>query len=383
MSEYQYFEFLAIDRPLTAKEMAKLRCYSTRARITTTSFINEYHWGDFKGDADKWMELYFDAFMHVACWGTRIFKLRLPASVLSPQMVAKFCAGDSFDLVHGGGRTVLTFTSEQDGGGDWEAPEGWLSTLTSLRPELAWGDLRCLYLGWLLGVQNEEVDPDSQEPAVPAGLGQLSDSLLSLVDFLRLDQDLLAVAAQASPTKITRVRDRGEIKALIKKMPAKDKDEFLTRLALGEGAAAVGAEVIRKLNAEDRPRLQLSGMQPLRCVKEIMRAAEEHRRCRLELEAKRTAEEASRRQRTEALARANYLDRIAAGAAGLWKKVDELIGVGQPKSYDQAVKLLVDLKDLDSRKGNIADFRTRVEALIAVHARKGRLLERIRTAGVG
>ncbi len=42
MSEYQYFEFQAIDRPLSRKEMAELRSYSTRARITPTSFVNDY-----------------------------------------------------------------------------------------------------------------------------------------------------------------------------------------------------------------------------------------------------------------------------------------------------------------------------------------------------
>ena len=49
MSEYQYYEFQAIDRPLTADEMATLRQYSTRARITPTSFVNEYNWGDSAG----------------------------------------------------------------------------------------------------------------------------------------------------------------------------------------------------------------------------------------------------------------------------------------------------------------------------------------------
>ncbi len=34
VSEYQYFEFQAIDRPLSKKEMAELRCYSTRAMLT-------------------------------------------------------------------------------------------------------------------------------------------------------------------------------------------------------------------------------------------------------------------------------------------------------------------------------------------------------------
>lgn len=45
MSEYQYYELQAIDRPLTAMEMSDLRSYSTRARITQTSFVNESSWG--------------------------------------------------------------------------------------------------------------------------------------------------------------------------------------------------------------------------------------------------------------------------------------------------------------------------------------------------
>lgn len=43
MSEYQYYEFLALDRPLASKQRAELRSLSTRAEITATRFVNEYH----------------------------------------------------------------------------------------------------------------------------------------------------------------------------------------------------------------------------------------------------------------------------------------------------------------------------------------------------
>ncbi len=68
VSEYRYFEFQAIDRPLSKKEIAELRSYSTRARITPTSFVNEYSWGNFKGDADVWMDKYFDGFLYIVNW---------------------------------------------------------------------------------------------------------------------------------------------------------------------------------------------------------------------------------------------------------------------------------------------------------------------------
>ncbi len=53
MSEYQYYEFLAIDRPLDAAEQAEVQSMSTRARITATSFVNDYHWGNFRADPDR------------------------------------------------------------------------------------------------------------------------------------------------------------------------------------------------------------------------------------------------------------------------------------------------------------------------------------------
>jgi hypothetical protein len=48
VSEYQYYEFLAVDRPLSEAQRAQLRALSTRAEITATRFTNEYQWSDFK-----------------------------------------------------------------------------------------------------------------------------------------------------------------------------------------------------------------------------------------------------------------------------------------------------------------------------------------------
>lgn len=39
MSEYQCYEFLAVDRPLDARQQDEVRALSTRARVNATSFI--------------------------------------------------------------------------------------------------------------------------------------------------------------------------------------------------------------------------------------------------------------------------------------------------------------------------------------------------------
>jgi len=79
MSEYQYYEFLAIDRSLDRAEIAELRALSTRAEITPTRFANEYNWGDFKGSPERMMERYFDAhvYTHAAALMRRLDKARL------------------------------------------------------------------------------------------------------------------------------------------------------------------------------------------------------------------------------------------------------------------------------------------------------------------
>ncbi|MGC5032573.1 hypothetical protein [Micromonospora sp. DT229] len=55
---------MAVDRPLTSGEQRELRALSTRARITSSSCVNDYQWGDLKGDPLEWMQRYFDAFLN-------------------------------------------------------------------------------------------------------------------------------------------------------------------------------------------------------------------------------------------------------------------------------------------------------------------------------
>jgi len=154
MSEYQYYEFQAIDRPLTEKEIGELRSYSTRARLTPTSFVNDYSWGNFKGDEDAWMDKYFDAFCYLANWGTHILKLRLSTRLLDARTAQLYCVGEHASVREKKGKLVLTFHSEDEGGGDWVEGEGQLSSLIGVRAELARGDRRALYLGWLLCAQS-------------------------------------------------------------------------------------------------------------------------------------------------------------------------------------------------------------------------------------
>jgi len=174
VSEYQYYDFKAIDRALTKAEMTALRSISTRAVITSTSFTNHYEWGDLKADPLKLLATYFDAFVYVANWGTREFHLRLPQELADAKQL-KAMLPRKFAQVRSTGKFVtISFESEGEPDDDWDDGTGWMASLISLRADLLRGDFLCLYLGWLFCVQNGEFSGEALEPPVPAGLRELS-----------------------------------------------------------------------------------------------------------------------------------------------------------------------------------------------------------------
>ncbi len=122
MSEYQYYEFRAVDKPLSEKDMEALRNISTRAQITPTGFVNEYNWGDFKGNPLKLVEQYFDVFLYVANWGTRRFMLKVPRNLVAVDLVNKYCTGDSAIIHEKGEHLIFEFTSETENY-EWEEGE--------------------------------------------------------------------------------------------------------------------------------------------------------------------------------------------------------------------------------------------------------------------
>lgn len=248
MSEYQYYEFQAIDRALGPKEMAYLRGYSTRATITPTSFVNHYEWGNFKGNEDAWMNRFFDAFLYTANWGTNMLKLRVPSKRLSLATARAFHAGDAVVARQKLGNTIITLTSS-DETGDWNGDHPTLAAMVSIRNELARGDLRALYLGWLAAVQEGKVEDDIVEPPVPAGLGQLDASHKTLAAFLRIDNGLLRRAALES-APLAPPPKRRSLTAWIKGLPAPEKDDILVRILADGPHAAV--ELRDRFSAEHR-----------------------------------------------------------------------------------------------------------------------------------
>jgi hypothetical protein len=379
MSEYQYYEFQAIDRPLTDYEMRELRSYSSRATITSTRFVNHYHWGSFKGNPVVWMEKYFDAFLYVANWGTHELMLRLPQAVLDGVTAQPYCAGESASVHAQGDHIILAFRSEDESGEWLEEDVDRLAPLVPLRADIASGDHRALYLAWLAGVQTGELDEADPEPACPPGLGQLTAPLVALVEFLCIDQDLLEVAASGSP-KVGGTVSTQEVAHWVSRWPDAEKTDLLARFIEGN-EPHLRAALIHRFR-ESGAVASVTAAVKSRTVGELLQAAEQHADERRRREAERAAREQARRDQEARAAREQYLATLAQRETAAWREVDTLIATKQPGKYDVAVQLLKDLYDVARRTGQQQAAEARLAQLRQQHAKKLSLVNRLQAAGL-
>jgi hypothetical protein len=381
VSEYQYYEFLAVDRPLTEREMQELRAVSSRAIITATRFTNHYEWGNFKGDPRAWMERYFDAFLYFANWGTHELMLRLPRRVLDPATAKRYCRGEAASARVKGEYVILEFLSE-DEGSDWfeEDEDGSLSSLVPLRAEIASGDLRALYLGWLLCAQAGELNDGDEGPSCPPGLGRLSAALEAFVTFMRIDRDLLEAAAAGSQEAEETLPAEG-VERWVSGLPEAEKRALLVRLIRGD-EPHLRAELVRRFRNSRAAASPSDTAAGRRTVGALLEAAEQRAQERQRREAERAARERARQEREAAEARERHLASLARREPEAWGEVEALIATKQPGKYDTAVALLRDLRELAVRSGRREEVEGRLGRLHEQHAKKPSLIGRLRAAGL-
>lgn len=216
------------------------------------------------------MERYFDAFLYLANWGTHILSIRLTADSMKVTTARASCRGGSAMTRTRSGHVVLTFVSENDEGDDLCETEGQLSSMISIRSELARGDLRALYLGWLLRLQSGELRNDDLEPPVPAGLGQLSGALQAMSEFLRIDEALLATAAEHSPPATHHTLKRSDIDRRVRELPVKVKEKALADYIAGKPSAL---QRLRDAVVEPTAAGSVGGGAPRRTAEQLIRAA--------------------------------------------------------------------------------------------------------------
>ena len=179
MSEFQYIGFRAAEKPVSDKDLDYMQQQSSRAEITPWSFDNEYHYGDFHGDALTMLRRGYDLHLHYANFGIRKLLIHLPHNLPDTPGASPYFAKDGLQFLKdkqgpGGILSIDPYHEPDDLDELWDVQEI-LDSLVPLRAEILAGDLRPLYLAHLAMMSVGEHDPEeTTEGPVPAGLGNLT-----------------------------------------------------------------------------------------------------------------------------------------------------------------------------------------------------------------
>lgn len=378
MSEYQYYEFQTIDRPLTAEEQAAIRKLSSRVELSATRAVFNYSYGDFRGDPLKVLEQHFDALLYIANWGSKQLAFRFPREAIEAAQLEPYLLGDEEsyvgDLHTTSQHLILNLEIREEEGYGWIEGEGLLDPLIPLREAILRGDLRALYLFWLRCAADQDdwvVDEEDVEPLielpVPPGLGQLDPALLAFAEFFTIDQDLIAAAAEASPA-LTATDE--PLERWVTLLPEAERTSYLLHVARGE--PHVGVELLRRLREVGGAGKPTASTAPRRTFAELQAAAKIQEQLRIA----REREEAER-------ARLAKLADLAQREAQIWASIPGLLAKRTASGYDEGVALLAELRDLAVHQGQRAAFDARLREVIAPYAGSPALQRRLKEQRLG
>lgn len=371
MSEYQRYEFMTIDRPLSRAQLEEVNDLSSHIEASATHAVIEYNYGDFKHNPIEVLREFFDGFLYWANWGSPRLALRFPHGTLPANLLADYDLEDFATFKRHADYDILDIHFAE-----MEAPDEWtdyeLGSLIGIRDELLEGDLRPLYIVWLAvqqiieGYDEDEVEEEDYEitvPPVPPAFGTLTAAQQALAELVRVPEELLAAAGRHSQAGKSAPGD--DFPAWVKLLSSDRQTDYLLRLAHNEpGLSRLLVKELRELG-QDKTSVALP-------------TGEHVTYATLHAESKAVKAQLAREKREqERLARERHLQNIHARKEDFWRQVEQSAAQGTSSGYDNATQLLVELRDAAAQFQETQEFQARFRIWIRSHLRRPAFIRRL------
>lgn len=372
MSEYQYYEFVALDGPISDEGLRYAEGCSSRADVSRLHWRNVYHFGDFRGSVGQLLE-HYDAHFYIANWGTVRFAVALPEGVLDRKTVEPYVGGhepyeNTLTIRRRDKRTIVQWERTEEEGWGWTDGEGVLCRLVGIREELMRGDYRSLFLGWLADFHADEWrDPRDAAvlvPPIPSGLDSLTPALHALIEQFPIDCDAFAVTAKRTEGTMP---DRVPLSDALATLPLADMKALLVRVAEGDGA-----RVMSELNRLTFAKVEEPAGPKLNCIELAAHVMAVHA-----ARMKKEARAAAAKRRKEAAERRLHLDGVMGRADAIWAGLEPLMAEKIASAYDRSTAQLIELREAYAQAGRDHEFQDRLTTFRGNYAHRPAMMRRI------
>jgi hypothetical protein len=199
-------------------------------------------------------------------------------------------------------------------------------------------------------------------------------------DFLGIDFDLIAAAAELSRDQSQLRISSSEILTWVSSVPETEKDFLLARIIEDDNShpeAVLRQRVFSEIRAK-YPATASSA--PRRTPAKILARADAITKDRQRMKREAAERERIRREQEQAEQRRRHLESLRGRETDLWTKANQLIVTKRPRNYDEAISILQDLRELAEKDGASSAFYQRMQSLCGDHASKPALLEKFQKA---
>lgn len=209
------------------------------------------------------------------------------------------------------------------------------------------------------------------EPPVPSGLGSLTSAQVALAEFLDINSDLLAVAAEASPDVSPNGVSDQRGAEWVAQLPEQEVRAIIARLLHGEGLQ-VQMELQSRYSRSrsesierSEPGVGRSGRTAADLLARAVQTAHERKRQELEeRERKRHA----------------HLAGLVPRCSEMWATVMALAEEQKASSYDKICALLGDMRDAYAQAGRRPEFNAELVRFLEQYSRRTALVRRLKEA---
>lgn len=146
MSEYQYYDFCSINKPLSAEARKEMRSLSSRAQVGTHTASYVYNYGDFRGNPKQLVLKYFDVFFYISNFGTLELLFKYPVNRVDLLTLKKYETKHLIEIEQHNDKVLVNITLTNEEGFGWTEGEGMLADLLPLYDELIRHNYHCLRL---------------------------------------------------------------------------------------------------------------------------------------------------------------------------------------------------------------------------------------------
>lgn len=259
MSEYQHYEFHAIDKPLSSEDMNSVRQMSSRVQLSSRKAVFTYSYSDFRYDEEEVLVDYFDFMLYISNWGTKRIMIKFPLELVDYEFLKKYRISVLSDyaqdirVLKRDENVILDINYNEEDGLGWIDEGEYGYDFLNIRSEIMRRNYRSLFVIWLRFLEDlyksRDYDPDYSFEAklIPSNLLHLSSSAYAAKEFYEVNEDWLNTMRLYSGKEEKKEID---YKAKILEMPKDRMVEYMQMILRDESNLKI--RLIKELSGENK-----------------------------------------------------------------------------------------------------------------------------------